>query len=129
MLQFVDDAERQLTLQAPLLFIPVTSCILGQDVLWQLLATVGQSELTLKCLETTLVLPLVTIPGTNRVLMLSDQTMQRSYGSNRHGGGRDRGDTASRKENAIDPEEAERQRQTASHQRRLQAMTARAVRT
>ena len=56
-LVFKDEADRQLTLQAPVFFLPVTCSILGHDVLRQLLATVGQSELALTCQETTVVLP------------------------------------------------------------------------
>jgi hypothetical protein len=133
-LLFMDDANRQLTLQAPVLFLPVTSSILGQDVLRQLLDTVGQSELALTCQETTFVLPLISIPGTNQVMHFSDNTMPRCNEDDMQGGGhRERGDAtgsggaATGRGSATDqtvlvtPEEAERQRKIASHQRRLKA--------
>jgi hypothetical protein len=115
-LDFIDDAERQLTLQGPLLFLAVTHCILGQDIIGQFRGVIGQSELTLQCLDTKIMVHLVTTPGSNQLLMFSDN-MQK--GDRQGGCGRaDRGPWRE----IIDPEEAEKRREIeiASHQLRLQ---------
>jgi hypothetical protein len=79
-LNFIDEGERQLTLQGPLLFLQVSNCILGQDIIGQFCGIIGQCELILQCPETRIVLPLITTPGFNHCLMISEnsETMQKN---------------------------------------------------
>jgi hypothetical protein len=115
-----EDAERQLTLHAPVLFLPVSSSVLGQDVLRQLRATVGQSELALICEGTTFNFPLTSIPGNYHVLAISENMMPGYRDEDRQGGGHKGRGGATDYPVPIKPEEVERQRRRNSTQNRLQ---------
>ena len=107
-LSFVDEADRQITFQGPLLFLPVQHCLLGQDVIGQFNGVIGQLELVLQCPETRIVLPMITTPSSNDIYFVSEIRMQ----NDRQGGGGGRGRVVDREpwREAIDSDREEERR-------------------
>jgi hypothetical protein len=120
-LLFVDKADRQLTIYVSVMFLPIQTSMIGQDILRQLKSEIGQTMLSLTCDRATLKFPMSTIPGDLNILIISDN-MPNFNDDERQGGSRGRGCAAEahRIHGApVRPEQVERQKIIQANQQRL----------